>query len=127
MALGRYDLAGKTGTTNDYVDAWFAGYHPTLVGIAWVGFDQPKKLGTSETGSVAALPIWMDYMSKALVGAPVMVMNAPEGVVSARVNENGLQAPDGRPEYFFRENVPPEQPPPDVTPSNPEEVKNQLF
>jgi penicillin-binding protein 1A len=127
MALGRYDLAGKTGTTNDYVDAWFAGYHPTLVGIAWVGFDQPKKLGTSETGSVAALPIWMDYMSKALVGAPVMVMNAPEGVVSARVNENGLQAPDGRPEYFFRENVPPEQPPPEVTPSNPEEVKNQLF
>jgi penicillin-binding protein 1A len=127
MALGRYDLAGKTGTTNDYVDAWFAGYHPTLVGIAWVGFDQPKKLGTSETGSVAALPIWMDYMSKALVGAPVMVMNAPEGVVSARVNENGLQAPDGRPEYFFRENVPPEQPPVEVAPNNAEEVKNQLF
>jgi penicillin-binding protein 1A len=127
MALGRFDLAGKTGTTNDYVDAWFAGYHPTLVGVAWVGFDQPKKLGTSETGSVAALPIWMDYMAKALVGAPVMVMNAPEGVVSARVNENGLQSPDGRPEYFLRENVPPEQPPLDAGPSNAEEVKNQLF
>jgi penicillin-binding protein 1A len=127
MALGRFDLAGKTGTTNDYVDAWFAGYHPTLAAVAWVGFDQPKKLGTSETGSVAALPIWMDYMSKALVGAPVMVMNAPEGLISVRVNENGLQSAEGRPEYFFRENVPPEQPAVDVGTGNAEEVKNQLF
>ncbi len=127
MALGRYDLAGKTGTTNDYVDAWFCGYHPTLVAIAWVGFDQPKKLGTNETGSVTALPIWMEYMSKALVGAPVMVMNAPDGIVSAKVNENGLQAPDGKPEYFFRENVPPEQPLLDAGPGNSEEIKNQLF
>jgi len=127
MSLGRYDLAGKTGTTNDYVDAWFAGYHPTLVSIAWMGFDQPKKLGPNETGSVAALPIWIDYMAKALVGAPVMVMNPPEGIVSARVNENGFQAPDGRPEYFFRENVPPEQPPVEAPPENADEVKNQLF
>src|SRR5437879_13613343 len=52
MVLGRQDLAGKSGTTNDYIDAWFSGYQPTLVGIAWVGFDQPKKLGPGETGSV---------------------------------------------------------------------------
>ena len=64
MSLGRHDLAGKTGTTNDYVDAWFCGYHPKLVGIAWVGFDQPKKLGNNETGSLAALPIWMRLHGK---------------------------------------------------------------
>jgi penicillin-binding protein 1A len=127
MALGRMDLAGKTGTTNDYVDAWFAGYHPTLVAVSWVGFDQPKKLGPNETGSVTALPMWVEYMSKALVGAPPMAMNVPQGVVMARVNDNGFQSTDGRPEYFFRENVPPEQPPVDVGTTNPEEVKNQLF
>jgi penicillin-binding protein 1A len=127
MSLGRTDLAGKTGTTNDYVDAWFAGYHPTLVAVSWVGFDQPKKLGPNETGSVTALPIWMEYMAKALVGAPVMAMNVPDGVVSARVNDNGFLAADGRPEYFFRENVPPEQPVADVGNTNSEDVKNQLF
>src|SRR5487761_2164401 len=57
MSLGRKDLAGKTGTTNDLVDAWFAGYQPSLVAIAWVGFDEPRKLGNHETGAVAALPI----------------------------------------------------------------------
>jgi penicillin-binding protein 1A len=127
MALKRQDLAGKTGTTNDYIDAWFSGYQPTLVGIAWVGFDQPKKLGPGETGSVTALPIWMSYMSKALKGVPEMFQRAPEGVVTVRVNENGLQAPDGRSEFFFRENVPAQQPAGDSTTRTPEEVKNQLF
>jgi len=127
MALGRQDLAGKSGTTNDYIDAWFSGYQPTLVGIAWVGFDQPKKLGPGETGSVAALPIWMSYMSKALKGVPEMFQRTPEGVVSVRVNENGLRALDGRQELFFRENVPPEQTSGESTTRTPEEVKNQLF
>ena len=67
MSLGRHDLAGKTGTTNDFIDAWFNGYQPGLVGIAWVGFDQPRKLGSNETGSLAALPIWIEFMRKALV------------------------------------------------------------
>lgn len=71
-ALGRGDLSGKTGTTNDNVDAWFAGYQPTLVSIAWIGFDQPKKLGKHETGARAALPIWMGYMGDALKGVPEM-------------------------------------------------------
>ncbi len=127
MALQRQDLAGKTGTTNDYVDAWFSGYQPALVGVAWVGFDQPKKLGPGETGSVTALPIWMSYMSKALKGTPEMFQRTPEGIVAARVNENGLQASDGRPEFFFRENVPPEQGPVESATRTPEDVKNQLF
>ncbi len=127
MVLGRQDLAGKSGTTNDYVDAWFSGYQPTLVGVAWVGFDQPKKLGPGETGSVAALPIWMSYMGKALKGKPEMFQRNPEGVVMVKVNENGLQSPDGKPEFFFRENLPPEQAPGDPGVRTAEEVKNQLF
>jgi penicillin-binding protein 1A len=68
--LKRGDLAGKTGTTNDSVDAWFAGYTPRLVGIAWLGFDQPRSLGSRETGGGAALPVWMGYMEKALARYP---------------------------------------------------------
>jgi penicillin-binding protein 1A len=127
MVLGRQDLAGKSGTTNDYIDAWFSGYQPALVAVAWVGFDQPKKLGPGETGSVAALPIWMNYMGKALKGAPEMVQRNPEGVVVVKVNENGLQSPDGRPEFFFRENVPPEQGPVDPGVRTTDDVRNQLF
>jgi len=127
MSLGRQDLAGKTGTTNDYVDAWFSGYQATLVGIAWVGFDQPKKLGPGETGSVAALPIWINYMGKALKGTREMALRIPEGVVTAKVNENGLRSPEGKPEWFFRENVPPIQGPTDSVQRTPEDVKNQLF
>ena len=126
MSLGRKDLAGKTGTTNDMVDAWFAGYQPGIVAIAWVGFDQPRKLGGNETGAVAALPIWMQYMSRVLRDVPEVVMPVPQGIVSARVNQAGQRAADGRPELFFLENVPPEQPVPDAVRSS-EEVKNQLF
>jgi len=111
MSLGRNDLAGKTGTTNDLVDAWFAGYQPTLTAIAWVGFDQPRKLGNNETGSVAALPIWMNYMSRALKGVDEMFQEVPDGVVSVKVDpDSGQQAGDGKlSEYFYRENVPPAQ------------------
>jgi penicillin-binding protein 1A len=82
VALKRQDLAGKTGTTNEYVDAWFCGYQMTVVGCAWIGFDQPKKLGDKETGGVAALPIWIGYMSRALKDVPVQVQPAPEGLVA---------------------------------------------
>src|SRR5207245_11613096 len=99
MVLGRQDLAGTSGTTNDYLDAWFSGYQPTLVGIAWVGFDQPNNLGPGETGSVAALPIWMGYMTRALKGAPEMVQRNPEGVVVVKVKENGLQSHHGCPQF----------------------------
>jgi len=111
MSLGRKDLAGKTGTTNELVDAWFAGYQPTLVAIAWIGFDQPRKLGNNETGAVAALPIWMNYMGKALKGVDEMFQEVPQGVVSVNVNpDTGRPAADGKTsEYFYRENVPPVQ------------------
>src|SRR6266704_5592432 len=80
--LGRSDLAGKTGTTNEFVDAWFAGYHPSLVGIAWVGFDQPRTLGKNQTGSIVALPIWVGYMEKALKDVPEAPRAVPPGIVS---------------------------------------------
>ncbi len=81
--LKRNDLAGKTGTTNDSHDAWFAGYsNDNLVGIAWIGFDQPKSLGDRETGGGLALPIWLGYMSKALKGVPEKERVVPPGVVN---------------------------------------------
>jgi penicillin-binding protein 1A len=132
-ALGRKDLAGKTGTTNDYVDAWFAGYEEELAAVAWIGFDQPKKLGTNEVGAVAALPIWMSYMGPALKNVPEQFPEAPPGVVSARIDpETGLQTPDGPlVEYFYREFLPPESPTATAdrtTPAHaPEEVRSQLF
>ena len=81
MALKRTDLAGKTGTTNDSHDAWFAGYSPHITAVTWVGFDQPHKLGERETGGGLALPIWMAYMARALAGVPEQPAVMPEGVV----------------------------------------------
>jgi penicillin-binding protein 1A len=83
MQLGRTDLAGKTGTTNDSIDAWFAGYQPHLVGIAWVGFDQPKNMGATETGGGLALPIWMGFMQTALKNVAMVEREVPNGVVQA--------------------------------------------
>lgn len=80
--LKRQDLAGKTGTTNEYVDAWFCGYQMTVTGCAWIGFDQPKKLGDKETGGTAALPIWIGYMARALKDVPVQTPSMPEGLVA---------------------------------------------
>jgi len=80
--LKRQDLAGKTGTTNEYVDAWFCGYQMTVAGCAWIGFDQPKKLGDKETGGVAALPIWIGYMNRALKDVPMQLPPVPEGLVA---------------------------------------------
>jgi penicillin-binding protein 1A len=81
-SLGRSDVAGKTGTTNDSHDAWFAGYGGGIVGVAWIGFDQPRNLGERETGGGLALPIWLDYMSSALKGLPIVEREAPPDVVT---------------------------------------------
>jgi len=80
--LKRTDLAGKTGTTNDSRDAWFAGYQHTLTAIAWIGYDNPRSLGDKETGGGLALPVWIDYMAKALKGVPEYKMPMPDGVVT---------------------------------------------
>ena len=84
-ALKRPDIYGKTGTTNDSLDAWFAGWQKEIVGVVWIGYDTPRKLGERETGGVLALPVWIDFMSTVLKNVPVSEPAAPEGVV----NQNG--------------------------------------
>ena len=78
--LGRSDLAGKTGTTSDAFDGWFAGYSGNVVAVAWMGYDQPKSLGSHEFGATLALPIWIDYMRQALAGKPITERKPPPGV-----------------------------------------------
>lgn len=80
--LKRTDLYGKTGTTNDSVDAWFVGYQPTLVAAAWVGYDSPRNLGSRETGGGLSLPIWISFMSEALKSVPVATYAPPAGVIN---------------------------------------------
>jgi penicillin-binding protein 1A len=89
--LKRPDIYGKTGTTNDSMDAWFAGYQKDVVAIVWIGYDQPRKLGDRETGGGLSLPVWIEYMQFALRGKPVEEMTPPEGVI----NLNG--------EWFYEE------------------------
>lgn len=94
LILKRPDIAGKTGTTNDSIDAWFAGYQAKVVGIAWIGFDQPKNLGNRETGGGLALPIWIGYMQTALKDIPIEERPVPNGIIKV----------DG--DYYYVENPP---------------------
>jgi len=110
LSLRRQDVAGKTGTTNNSVDAWFAGYTPGLVGVAWLGYDQPRSLGVRETGGGAAMPIWLKYMQRALKEVPQREQPMPSGIIV----QNG--------DYYFAE-FPPGQavasvglPPPSTDP-----------
>ena len=91
VKLQRGDIYGKTGTTNDSMDAWFAGFQRSVVAVVWMGYDTPRKLGDRETGGGLALPVWIDYMGFVLRGVPVEEPSAPEGVV----NQGG--------EWFFEE------------------------
>jgi len=125
MQLGRNDLAGKTGTTSDSVDAWFCGFQPTVVGIAWMGFDQPRSLGDNETGGGAALPIWIDYMGKVLKDVPEAIYPLPENMVETSINEQGQPDSNGtRKEYFYQENLPASANPVESAVST---LKNLLF
>lgn len=102
MRLGRNDLAGKTGTTNDQKDAWFAGFNPELVAVSWVGFDQLQPLGSGETGSRAALPMWIDFMGAALKDKPEKYLARPQGLVTVRIDpESGKLARSGNPDAIF--------------------------
>ncbi len=134
MSLGRQDLAGKTGTTNDHIDAWFAGYQASLVAVAWIGFDTPAPLGANETGGHAALPMWMTYMSRALKGEPESELEAPEGIVAVSIDPaTGMREADGRSktvEYFYQESLPGsggEGGAGRDAARPPEEVRNQIF
>ncbi|MDT3672276.1 MAG: penicillin-binding protein 1A [Aromatoleum sp.] len=98
LVLKRGDLAGKTGTTNDYVDAWFTGYNPDLVAVSWIGYDQPRNLGRGETGSAAALPMWVNYMRAALKDMPEKAQPRPDGLLE-------VQFDGARAEYAYRENA----------------------
>ena len=91
MKLGRNDIGGKTGTTNDAKDAWFSGFNPTLVAVAWVGFDQPRTLGRREFGGIAALPIWSEYMGKALADTPESWISKDPG--NPNSNSGGVVKP----------------------------------
>ncbi len=107
MELNRHDIAGKTGTTNDQVDAWFSGYNPDLVVTTWVGFDTPQTL--HEYAAQLALPLWIDFMKSALKGKPEHTMAQPENIVSVKINpSNGLQtnSENGLVEYFRKDEVP---------------------
>jgi len=100
-ALGR-PVAGKTGTTDDYSDAWFMGYTPDLITGVWVGFDQEKPLGKDETGSRAACPIWLDYMKTVLKGKPINHFPVPEQIIFAKIDpKTGLLASPSTPDPFF--------------------------
>ena len=130
MSLGRNDLAGKTGTTNDHFDAWFAGFNPELVAISWIGFDNPSDLGNNETGGQAALPIWMNYMAKALKGAKESAFEPPAGVVMVPLP--GELTKDGKPamEFVYAESQSSlGDGPAGLRDANKpsEEVKNQIF
>jgi penicillin-binding protein 1A len=129
-ALGRSDLAGKTGTTNEQMDAWFAGYTPHLTAVVWVGFDAPRSLGSGETGAQAALPIWISFMDVALRESAEEPWSVPEGVMAATVNpDTGLRdgrSPNRFTDYFLQEYLPPED---DGTgkPGSPDELDNQVY
>ncbi|HTR59173.1 MAG TPA: penicillin-binding protein 1A [Casimicrobiaceae bacterium] len=133
MQLGRQDLAGKTGTTNDFVDAWFCGFNASMVAVTWIGFDQPRTLGSGETGAVAALPIWMNFMGKTLKGVPERPLQQPDGILVVRINpETGYRELDDRaglPEYFYSE-FPPGRGDETLVPGSsrtPGEIRNQIF
>lgn len=125
MELGRQDLAGKTGTTNEQRDAWFSGFNHALATTAWVGFDSPATLGRGEVGGRAALPIWIEFMGMALADVPERTLEAPEDIVFARIDpDTGLLAaagdPDGVLEVFRRGELP--EPSPTLTGTDEEEA-----
>ncbi|MCY4046262.1 MAG: penicillin-binding protein 1A [Cellvibrionales bacterium] len=113
-ATGRSDIGGKTGTTNGPTDTWFSGYHPELVTVVWVGFDDNRNMGSREYGGTAALPVWLDFMNFALKELPVSPLKVPEGITSILIDkETGQRALPGQSntlfEYFKEGNAPKSQ------------------
>ncbi|MCW8934657.1 MAG: penicillin-binding protein 1A [Gammaproteobacteria bacterium] len=134
-ALGRNDLHGKTGTTNDQKDAWFNGFNDKLVATAWVGFDQQQlSLGNYETGSKAALPMWIEFMQTALKGVPETKMQRPEGLVNVKINAETGEPADASDKNaifeIFRSELAPKEERTDSLPANTDnkgDIPEQLF
>lgn len=102
LSLNRSDIAGKTGTTNESKDSWFAGYNTDVVTTVWAGFDQPESLGRNEYGGTIALPIWIDYMAYALKDKPVRTIKEPAGMMTLRIDPvTGRIARPGTPDAYF--------------------------
>ncbi|MFQ5487603.1 MAG: peptidase, partial [Gammaproteobacteria bacterium] len=129
------DIAGKTGTTNDQRDAWFAGFNQDLVTISWVGFDKTRSLGNRETGSRAALPMWIAFMKDALQGVPEKALLRPPGLVTVRIDPaTGLRASAHQKRTIFetfRSQLVPQRyaearPPPRQTKSGGKTVDNEI-
>jgi penicillin-binding protein 1A len=132
MQLKRNDLAGKTGTTNEQRDAWFAGYSPKLVAVAWVGFDQFQPLGDRETGGAVALPMWMYFMADALKATPEQPFEPPPGIVSLKIDpDTGYPSSAANPRAIyeqFMEGSLPRAAPPSLTPNGaPADTATELF
>ena len=113
LAMGRGDIAGKTGTTNESKDSWFSGYNADIVTTVWTGFDQPQSLGRHEYGGTVALPIWMRFMSAVLEGTPEHAPPEPDGILTLRIDpRSGRAAAPGTPDAYFEifrsEDSPPE-------------------
>ena len=113
LSLNRSDLAGKTGTTNDYVDAWFSGFNSKVATTVWVGFDDPKTMGRGEAGSSAALPIWVDYMQTGLSGIPEDTHPVPlyidPGYINRTTGQRTVETdPTAMREYFVIDELTPE-------------------
>ena len=132
MALGRNDLSGKTGTTNDRRDAWFSGFNGNLVTTAWVGFDQERPLGAREEGGRTALPIWVQFMGEALQGAPQSKPVKPPGLVTVRISSStgllaGSNDGDAIFETFRADQVPPPGEDTTASPFGPAEDEEPIF
>ena len=113
LALGRDDIAGKTGTTNDSIDSWFSGYNADLVTTVWAGFDQPQSLGRNEYGGTVALPIWMNYMGAVLKDMPEHPPAEPDGLLKLRIDTvSGRAATPSTPDAYFEVFKSEDSPPP---------------
>jgi len=113
LALGRDDLAGKTGTTNESKDSWFSGYNADYITTVWAGFDQPESLGRNEYGGTVALPIWMSYMAAALKDKPSHVLPEPKGILTLRIDpHSGRAASPDTPNAYFELFKSEDSPPP---------------
>jgi len=113
LAMGRDDIAGKTGTTNDSIDSWFSGYNADLVTTVWAGFDQPQSLGRNEYGGTVALPIWMNYMGAVLKDMPEHPPTEPDGLLKLRIDPvSGRAATPSTPDAYFEVFKSEDSPPP---------------